>query len=183
MADPTPSAESLSKSRGWLIAGGILSLIVGFMAMSLPQIFSQVIVQLLGAFSLVSGVISLGLAIFGKHVAHRVLSALSGIIRIAAGLALLAYVTAGVAVIVLILSVFLIIEGIVFISGGIKMHGHRGGGWMILNGVAALALGGMVYYHWPSDTGWVLGLLYGINSIFGGASLLALGLSAPKPTA
>src|SRR4051812_25649580 len=110
MADPNPSPESLSKSRGWLIAAGILSLFVGFMAMLLPQIFSEVIVQLLGAFSLVSGVISLGLAIFGKHVTHRVLSALSGIVRIAAGLALLVYVTAGVAIIVLILSVFLIIE-------------------------------------------------------------------------
>ena len=64
--------EGLSKSRGWLIAGGILSILVGLLAMGSPLLFSIVIAQFLGAFALVSGAISLFLALFGKEVTHRV---------------------------------------------------------------------------------------------------------------
>ncbi len=183
MAATNQSLENLGKSRGWLITGGILSVLVGLLAMTFPLLFSIVIAQLLGAFALVSGVISLGMALFGKHVAHRVFSGLSGLVRIVAGIFLLVEAGMGVTVIALILSVFLTVEGVFFIANGLQMWGHRGAGWIVVNGVAALVLGLMIFYHWPGDSGQILGLLYGINSLFSGASLLALGLSAPKPAA
>jgi uncharacterized membrane protein HdeD (DUF308 family) len=180
---PSSASHALAQSRGWLIAGGVLSIIVGFFAMGAPVLFSFVIAQFLGAFALVSGVISLALAIFSKHVAHRVLDAVLALIRIAAGVVLLMCVASSVAVITLILAVFLIIEGVSFIVGGIKMRAHAGWVWTLINGIAALVLGIMVYARWPSDSLWVLGLFYGINSIFWGVSLLMLGLGAQKPAA
>ena len=45
----------------------LLSIFVGFLAMGSPVFFSVVIAQFLGIFALVSGVISLFVAIFGKH--------------------------------------------------------------------------------------------------------------------
>ena len=44
-------------------------------------------------------------------------------------------------------------------------------------------LGVLVYVRWPSDSVWVLGTLLGINLIFSGASLLALGIGSRKATA
>lgn len=176
-------AQALSQSRGWLIFSGILSLVVGFFAIGSPYLFSVVIAQLLGIFALVSGVISLFVTLFGKHVVHRVLGAVLALIRIVAGIVLLACVASSVAVITLILATFFIIEGASFIVGAIKMRQHAGWVWMLLSGIAALVLGGMVYAHWPSDSGWVLGLLYGINSIFWGSSLLSMAMAAPKKAA
>lgn len=176
----SPSAQALTKSRGLLIAGGILSLIVGFLAISFPLMFSVVIAQVLGAFAFASGVISLFLAIFGKHVAHRILNTVSALIRIGAGLALMIYVSGGVEVLTLILAVFFIIEGIACIAGSFQMRDHRGWIWIFLNGLTALILGGMVYLQWPSNSDFVLGLLYGINSIFAGISLLMLGLTSTR---
>jgi len=176
---PDPKArEAILKSRPWLIAGGILSLIAGFLAMSFPLMFSFVIAQVLGAFAFFTGIVSLFMAIAGKHVGHRVLTAVSGIIRIVAGVFLLMYVHAGVNAITLILGVFLIIEGIVVIASAVKMRSHDGWAWMLLNGIAALILGLLVYIHWPNDSNWILGLFFGINSIFSGVSLLALALAA-----
>jgi len=37
--------------------------------------------------------------------------------------------------------------------------------------------------NWPSDSAAILGLFFGINLLFNGSSLLALGLSAPKASA
>jgi len=42
------AAPDLSKSKGWLIAGGILSIFVGFSAIGSPLVFSLVIAQFLG---------------------------------------------------------------------------------------------------------------------------------------
>lgn len=176
-------SQAISRSRGWLIAGGILSLVVGFLSMSLPFVFSTILVQLLGAFALVSGVISFFVAIFGHHVPHRIVSALFAIIRVAAGLALLAFVPAGIAAVTLILAIFFLLEGIFCIIGALQMRRHGAWIWLFLNGVTALVLGGMVYARWPNDSAWVIGLLYGINCLFAGISLLAVGLSAGKSRA
>lgn len=182
MSDSTLSSpvQALSKSRGWLIFAGFLSVFVGFFAMGSPFLFSIVLAQFLAAFILISGCISLGLVIFGKHVAHRVLDGFLALLRIAAGIVLLSCVTSSVAVITLILAVFLIIEGISVIIGAFKMREHAGWVWTLISGAAALVLGVMVYSRWPNDSAWVIGLFYGINSLFWGISLLSMGFAAPK---
>ncbi len=179
----TSASHNLSQSRGWLIAGGLISIFVGFFAMGSPLLFSIVIAQLIGAFALVSGVISLFLALFGKHTAHRVLDGFLALIRIAAGITLLLCVASSIAVITLILAVFFIIEGISLIIGAFKMKAHKGWVWSLVSGVAALVLGLMVYARWPSDSASIIGLLYGINSLFWGMSLLMMGFAAPKAQA
>jgi uncharacterized membrane protein HdeD (DUF308 family) len=176
----SPASVALSKSRGWLIAGGLLSIFVGFLAMGSPMLFSFAIAQFLGAFALVTGVISLFLALFGKEVTHRVLEAVLALIRIAAGLALFICVASSVAIITLIFAIFLIVEGIFLIAGAFKLRKHNGWIWTLINGIAALVLGVMVYAHWPTDSLWLLGLFFGINAIFSGMSFLMLGLAAPK---
>ncbi len=181
MSIASPSHHGHSKS--WLIFSGILSLVLGFLAISFPYFFSLVVTQVIGIFCLVSGCVSLGLAISGKKPDHRVLNSIAALIRIAAGAALLICATSGAQVITLIFAVFLILEGIVTISGAFRLRGHGGWGFFVLSGVIALILGVMIYFQWPANTGWVIGTFYGINSIFYGVSLLGLGFAAPKASA
>jgi uncharacterized membrane protein HdeD (DUF308 family) len=172
-----------SKSRGWLITGAILSLIVGLLALSSPLFFSFLIVRFLGLFALISGVISLLVAIFDKDVAPRGLNAVFALVRIGAGLALLYCARSGLNLIMLIFAVYLIVEGIFDIAGAFKMREHRGRVFMLINGLITILLGLMVYAHWPSGSAWILGLFFGINLIFNGFSQLMLGLSAPTTIA
>jgi uncharacterized membrane protein HdeD (DUF308 family) len=172
-----------SKSRGWLITGAILSLNVGLLALSSPLLFSLLIVRFLGLFALISGVISLLVAIFDKDVAPRGLNAVFALVRIGAGLALLYCARSGLNLIMLIFAVYLIVEGIFDIFGALKMREHRGRVFMLINGIITIVLGLMVYAHWPSGSAWILGLFFGINLIFNGFSQLMLGLSAPTTVA
>jgi uncharacterized membrane protein HdeD (DUF308 family) len=172
-----------SKSRGWLITGAILSLIVGLLALSSPLLFSFLIVRFLGLFALISGVISLLVAIFDKDVAPRGLNAVFALVRIGAGLALLYCARSGLNLIMLIFAVYLIVEGIFDIFGALKMREQSGRIFMLINGIVTIVLGLMVYAHWPSGSAWILGLFFGINLIFNGFSQLMLGLSAPTTVA
>ncbi|HYY27778.1 MAG TPA: DUF308 domain-containing protein [Chthoniobacterales bacterium] len=169
-----------SKSRAWVITGAILSLFVGLLALSSPLLFSFLIVRFLGLFALVSGVISLFIAIFGKDVAPRGLNAIFALVRIGAGLALLYCVHSGLHLITLIFAVYLIVEGIFDILGAFKIREQRGWIFMLVNGLVTVVLGLMVYAHWPFGSAWVLGLVFGINLLFHGFAQLMLGLSAPK---
>ncbi|MBV9274064.1 MAG: DUF308 domain-containing protein [Verrucomicrobia bacterium] len=166
------------KGRAWLITGAIVSLILGFLALSSPILFSFLIVWLLGVFALVSGIISLLIAIFGKDVATRGLNAVFALVRIVAGLALLSCVPSGLRILTLIFAVFLIVEGAFAIFGALKIRQQMGWIPLLLNGIVTLALGLMVYAHWPTGSVWILGFFFGISLLFHGFALLMLGLSA-----
>jgi uncharacterized membrane protein HdeD (DUF308 family) len=167
-----------SKSRGWLITGAILSLVVGLLALSSPLLFSLLIVRLIGVFALVSGMISLLVAIFGKDVAPRGFNAIFAMLRIGAGLALLSCVRSGLNLVTLVFAVYLIVEGIFDMLGALKMREHSGRIFMLLNGIVSIVLGLMVYAHWPSGSASVLGIFFGINLLFHGFSQLMLAFSA-----
>lgn len=176
---PLP-ADAAGANRAWFFLGGALSILVGFCAIGAPYVFSQILTQLLGAFCLVSGVVGLFLAIFGKDRSHRFSSGFSGLIRIAAGYALFVYTAAGMQMITLILAGVFLAEGIICVATAFRMRENSAWIWLFLNGVTALILGGMIYARWPLDGLWVIGLLYGIQSIFSGTTLVMLALAARR---
>jgi uncharacterized membrane protein HdeD (DUF308 family) len=171
------------KTRGWVIVSAVLSLLVGLAALSSPLLFSFLLVQLLGAFVLAGGVISLFGAIFGKDVAPRGFNALFALIRIGAGVSLLCCVRSGLNLITLIFATYLTVEGIFGIFGALKIRQQAGWFFMLFNGIVTLALGIMVYAHWPSGSARLLGLFFGISLLFHGFSQLMLGLAASKTAA
>jgi len=85
----------------------------------------------------------------------------------------------GMAILTLILAAVFVAEGIFCIATSFGMRSNPAWIWLLLNGVVAIILGVMIYSKWPSDAGWVIGLLYGIQSIFTGSTLLILGLRTP----
>jgi uncharacterized membrane protein HdeD (DUF308 family) len=53
-------------------------------------------------------------------------------------------------------------------------------GWMLASGIIDLALAIMIFAGLPSTAAWAVGLLVGINMIFGGSALIAMALHARK---
>jgi uncharacterized membrane protein HdeD (DUF308 family) len=176
---PTSNASQKS-NRSLLLIGGILSILVGFLAISTPVFFTELLTIFLGAFCLVGGVIGLFQALFGKETPHRILSALSAVIRIAAGAALFFFTGPGMLALTLVIAVVFLIEGVVCIITSLGMRSNPAWIWLFLNGIAALVLGGMLYAQWPGDSAWVIGILYGIQSLFTGSAMLMLGIKGSQ---
>jgi uncharacterized membrane protein HdeD (DUF308 family) len=175
--------EALNKSRGWLIFFGIFSIVVGAFAIGFPLAMSVAIAQVIGIFCVVSGVFSIGAVIFGKEKTHCITSVALAVIRLATGLALLLWVEAGVEALTLVLAIFFLFEGLAFIGAALGSRQHSAWVIMLMNGIVAIILAGIIFSKLPGDSAWVIGLLYGINSIFYGVSLLALAGGASRVTA
>lgn len=174
------SKNQAAPSRIFLIASGILFFLVGFAAMASPVLFTAFIVRFLAIFILVSGVISLGMALVGRHKNYRLLEILSGIIRIGAGIVLLYCLKSSAVVITLAFAIYMVIEGLFVIFASLRMRATPGWVWTLINGIAAVTLGVLVYRGWPNSSFSILGIFFGINLVFKGAAQFALGVS-PRP--
>ena len=76
-----------------------------------------------------------------------------------------------------------IVEGIVSIMYAIEHRNQLPGRWiwMLVSGIVDLILAGIIFAGLAGTAVWALGLLVGINLVFGGAALIAMALAARQP--
>ena len=53
---------------------------------------------------------------------------------------------------------------------------------MLISGIIDLILAGIIFAGLPGTAIWALGLLVGINMVFGGMALIAMAMAARHPT-
>jgi len=173
-------ATSLSAHWKLFLIEGIVLLILGLAAIMLPLIATIAIALVVGWIFLLSGVVGL-LATFRMRSAPGFWwSLLSGILGVVAGIVLLRWPLSGAFSLTLVLTLFLVLEGVVSIMFALEHKRELSGRWgmMLVSGVVDLILAGMIYAGLPGTAAWAIGLLVGINMVFGGSALIAMALHA-----
>ena len=96
------------------------------------------------------------------------------------GVLLLARPVSGAFSLTIVLVAFFIIEGVASIMFALDHKRELSGkwGWMLFSGVVDLVLALMIFAGLPSTAAWAIGLLVGINMVFGGSALIAMALHA-----
>jgi uncharacterized membrane protein HdeD (DUF308 family) len=163
---------------------GIVLLVLGALATVLPQVATLAVAILIGWLFLISGVMGLIATFWMRQAPGFWWSLLSAVLGIAAGLVLLAWPVSGAVSLTLVLIVFFIIEGIATIMFALDHRAQLSGrwGWMLVSGIVDLILSALIFAGLPATAAWAIGLLVGINMIFGGASLIAMALHARSAT-
>jgi uncharacterized membrane protein HdeD (DUF308 family) len=107
-------------------------------------------------------------------------SLVSAALAVLVGGSLLAMPASGAVSLTIVLVAFFVIEGIASIMFALDHKSELTGrwGWMLASGVVDLVLGGMILAGLPSTAAWAIGLLVGINMIFGGSALIGMALHA-----
>ena len=162
---------------------GIVLLILGSVAILVPLIATLAFTILVGWLFLISGIVGLITTFWARHAPGFWWSLISAVIGILAGLALLTSPVVGALSLTLVLVAFFIIEGVASIMYAIDHRRQLTGtwGWMLLSGVIDLILAAIILAGLPETAVWALGLLVGINMLFGGGALIAMALAARKP--
>ena len=190
MTDPTAAANdavaAIRKSihdhwRLFLIEGIVL-VILGLLAILVPPIASLAVTILLGWLFLVSGVFGLISSFWARGAPGFWWSLLSAVLTIVVGVLLLGWPIAGVLSLTYLLIAFFFIEGVASIMFAIEHRRELTDGWvwMLLSGIVTLVLGGIILAGLPGTAAWALGLLVGIDMVFGGSALLAIALAARR---
>jgi uncharacterized membrane protein HdeD (DUF308 family) len=159
---------------------GVVLLVLGATAVVLPPIATLAVTILLGWLFLVSGIVGLVTTYWMRHAPGFWWSLLSAVLGIIVGAMLLASPLIGAFSLTLVLVAFFLVEGAVSIMFALDHKRELSGqwGWMLVSGIIDLGLAIMIFAGLPSTAAWAVGLLVGINMIFGGSALIAMALHA-----
>jgi uncharacterized membrane protein HdeD (DUF308 family) len=167
---------------GWrfLLIEGIILLVLGAAAIIVPPIATFAVAIILGWLFLISGIVGFVTTFMMRHAPGFWWSLFSAVVGIAAGLALLGSPAAGALSLTLLLIAFFILEGVATIMYALDHKRELSGQWglMLASGIVDLALAVIIIAGLPGTAAWVIGLLVGINMLFGGAALIGLALHA-----
>jgi uncharacterized membrane protein HdeD (DUF308 family) len=172
--------------RHWVLflTEGIVLVILGVLALLAPAVASVAATVFFGWLLLLSGVIGLVATFRARHAPGFWWSLLSAVIGIAAGILLLGWPLLGTLSLTAVLIAFLLAEGAVSIMYALEHRNALSGrwGWMLASGILDVGLALLLFLGLPGTALWALGLILGINMIFGGWALIFMALHA-RPAA
>jgi uncharacterized membrane protein HdeD (DUF308 family) len=171
---------SLRSNWKLFLAEGIILVILGVAAILVPPVATLTVALIIGWVLLFSGIAGLFTTFSMRPMPGFWWSLLSAAIGIAAGLVLLFSPAEGAITLTVVLVAFFVVEGIASIMFAVDHRNELPGTWiaMLLSGIVDLVLGGLIFLGLPSSAAWAIGLLVGINMIFGGFALIAMALQA-----
>ena len=180
--DPLRVDAARSIREHWLlfIIEGIVLVVLGLLAVLLPPLATLGVTIFLGWLFLISGIMGLIATFWARQAPGFWWSLLSAVLGIAVGLVLLVSPVSGAVSLTLVLGVFFAVEGVASIMYALDHRQQLSGRWgfMLFSGVIDLILAAMILIGLPGTAAWAIGLLVGINMIFGGSALIAMGLHA-----
>jgi uncharacterized membrane protein HdeD (DUF308 family) len=173
-------ANALHQHWKLYLAEGILLVVLGLIAIVIPPIATLAVTIFLGWLFLISGIAGLVTTFWMRHAPGFWWSLLSAVLGIVVGVSLLAMPVSGAVSLTIVLIAFFFVEGIASIMFALDHRRELSGqwAWMLASGIVDLVLGAMIFAGLPSTAAWALGLLVGINMVFGGTALIAMALHA-----
>jgi uncharacterized membrane protein HdeD (DUF308 family) len=176
----TVVARTIREHSTFFLVEGIILLVLGALAILLPPFATLAITIIFGWIFLISGLMGWITTLGARGVPGFWWSLLSSVLATAAGLILLLQPSRGAVSLTVVCVIFFIIEGFATIAYAFEHRRELAGRWewMLVSGIVDLVLAVIILAGLPGTAIWALGILVGVNLIFGGAALIAIGMHA-----
>ncbi|MET4203708.1 HdeD family acid-resistance protein [Bradyrhizobium sp. LA6.12] len=178
------SAMSETVKAHWkaFLFEGILLAVLGVAALILPPLASLAITIFLGWMFLISGIGGLIVTYWARSSPGFWWSLISAALAVLAGMLLLARPMQAVLTLTIVLGAYFLAEGVATIMYALEHRRELNSrwSWLLISGLVDIAIAFMVITGLPSSAEWAIGILVGINLLFGGATLIGMALAARK---
>src|SRR3954464_7386252 len=152
---------------------GILLVVLGLAAMIVPPLASVAVTIFLAWMFLISGVAGLVATFWARQMPGFWWSLISAALALVAGLVLLARPIQGTLTLTIVVGVYFLAEGVATIMYALEHRKELSErwAWLLTAGLMDILVAGIIIAGLPGSALWALGVLVGINMLFGGASL------------
>jgi uncharacterized membrane protein HdeD (DUF308 family) len=168
--------EAIRGNWGWILALGIILIVVGTIAVATPFVATLASAFAFGVLLLMGGIAQLVGAFWTRDWSGFFLSLLMGVLYVVLGVMFLRHPGEALLAMTLLLACALMVSGLFRIIGSL-MYRFPFWGWTLAGGVINLLLGIYIYSQWPFDSFIILGLFVGIDMIFTGWTWVMLALA------
>ncbi len=152
---------------------GIVLIILGVCILAAPIVAGVVTVMMVGILMAVAGLVECVHAFRTPGALPRVIWLLVGLVTLICGVLVMAHPIFGLSFLTILLTIYFFTDGLTKIAAAFHFSAFRG--WFITNGLLSFLLAYFIGANWPLSGGWAIGVLVGINLIFTGAMVLAVG--------
>jgi len=175
MATERPVIEVAKRFTGWNILAAVLFILLGLFAIIEPATAVVAFARLLAWLLIFGGVAHLIAS--AKQLLFQVLSAIAFVLG---GLYILMHPQLAINTLTALLAVVIFAAGIFDIITYFRLQREHPSGWMLLNGIVALLLGGLILAQWPSSAAWAIGTLVGAYLLVTGITRLIFGMAGRR---
>lgn len=177
-----PQIAEHTMARHWQLffVEGVALVVLGIAALILPPLATIAVAILFGWILLLGGIFGLVTTIIGRHAPGFWWALLSSIVAIIAGVLLFGWPAGGALPLTVVLTGFLFADGLLTIMLALEYRRASHGRWagLMINGVIDLILAAIIFVALPESAAWAIGIIVGVDMLFGGSSLIALSLSS-----
>jgi uncharacterized membrane protein HdeD (DUF308 family) len=161
---------------------GVVLTALGFAAIVVSPLAGFVVTVFLGWVLLVAGISGLVFTLRARGAPGLGWALVSALVALVAGATLLLSPLEGLVTLTLVLIGYFIADGILTIALAVAHRRELSGRWewMLVNGIVDLMLAGIVIAGMPGTLVWTLGLLVGIDMLFGGLALIGMAFEARR---
>jgi uncharacterized membrane protein HdeD (DUF308 family) len=158
---------------------GILLALLGLAVIVVPPLASLAITIFLGWLFLVGGVVGLVATFWARGMPGFWWSLLSAALSILVGILLVVQPVQGMLTLTILLGAYFLAEGAVTIMYALEHRRElsQRWGWLLTAGVMDIIIAGVIIVGLPGSAAWAIGLLVGLNMIFGGTTLIGMALA------
>jgi len=159
---------------------GIVLVILGLAAMIVPPLAGLAVTIFLGWMFLVSGIAGLVVTIWARAMPGFWWSLISAALAVLAGGILLVRPLQGLFTLTVVIGVYFVAEGVATIMYALEHRRELSGrwSWLLVAGLMDIIIAFFIIAGLPGSAEWAIGLLVGINLLFGGATLIGMALAA-----
>jgi uncharacterized membrane protein HdeD (DUF308 family) len=159
---------------------GILLVILGLAAMIVPPLASLAVTIFLGWMFLISGIGGLIATFWARKMPGFWWSLISAALAVLAGMVLLARPVESVLTLTIVVGAYFLAEGIATIMYALEHRRELSDrwSWLLVAGLMDILIAFIVIAGLPGSAEWAIGLLVGVNLLFGGATLIGMALAA-----
>ncbi|MGD9563032.1 MAG: HdeD family acid-resistance protein [Pyrinomonadaceae bacterium] len=173
-------SNPLKDIAGLSIGISVIMIILGFLAIVMPGATGFAVSVIFGWLIILAGVLHFVSAFAAFGVGRFLWRMLVAAVYVLGGGYLLLNAPFTLGTLTMAVAVIFIMEGIFRIIGYFQVRMLPGSGWLIFNGIVSIVLGGMIAYEWPDSSLWAIGMLVGVNLLFGGITGLFYSAAAKK---
>lgn len=163
------------------IVEGVIIALIGAAAIAVPGVFTLSLEIVLGWLLIISGAVELFKAWQERHLNSYLWPFFVGLLNIVVGVLLLMNPMAGIITLTLLLIAYFILSGILLLAWSFQVKPRKMWWLLALNGLLAFAMAAILIAGWPQSAVWAIGLLFGINMLFTGISIISIASHLPSP--
>jgi uncharacterized membrane protein HdeD (DUF308 family) len=168
----------VQRNWGWLLALGIVFVILGFIGLGMSFAVTMASVLMFGVLLLIGAGAQFVDAAKRKGWESIIWHVLIALLYAVAGIAVIADPLAASAILTLMLAATLIIVGLARGIIAFKMRAAKNWVWLLLGGLVSVILGVIIMAGWPVSGLWVIGLFVSIELMVNGWTYIFVALSA-----